>query len=643
MKDRTRVKEKDDRGKTRFGLDRSLFSRHPLGKAVEEASLAVGANSVREVRLPVLLVRDREFVVEARTEPASADSVVQLQLRTGPPRPDAPLDGQAPCLASPGSVAAKQLKHGLDEFRRCFPIYISYPRIIPDDEVICLKLYHREDEYLSRFFLDSAQTQRLDRLWRELRFISQYPVTEHKQLPLFIGFVTQDQPKELVTYFEGLREPFRKRAEKFAKEVENAAPKQLKALAEFAARAYRRPLQKRERTGFTRLYYGLRKKGLPHEEALRTVLTRVLISPSFLFRIEEPAAGKDARPVSSWELATRLSYFLWASTPDAELRRVAAAGRLHDPKVLSAQVQRMLRDPKVRGLATEFGTQWLHVRDIRENREKNEKRFPTFDDKLRQALYEESVLFFQDLFQEDRPVQQILDGDATFLNETLARHYGIPNVTGPQWRRVTGVKKYGRGGILALGSVLTKQSGASRTSPVLRGNWLVETVLGVKLPKPPASVPRLPESEAGGNGLTVRQMVEKHARAAECAVCHQRIDPFGFALERYDPIGRLRGKDLGGRPIDSKARLKDGTRFEGIDGLRQYLWKQRKVIFVRHFCKKLLGYALGRSVTLSDQPLLEEMRAALNKNDQRLSAAVLTIALSKQFRYHRAVEATKNE
>ncbi|MGH7174669.1 MAG: DUF1592 domain-containing protein, partial [Gemmataceae bacterium] len=514
--------------------------------------------------------------------------------------------------------------------------------VIPNDETVCLKLFHREDEPLIRLFLDEEQTKRLDRLWRDLRFISRYPVTEHKQLPQFIGFVTQDQPKELLAYFESQREPFRKRAEAFLKEEKNAEPKQLEALLDFAARAYRRPLRAEEKTELPRLYDTLRKKGLSHEEAFRTVLTRVLISPSFLFRIEQAAPGKDAQPVSSWELATRLSYFLWATMPDAELRQAAAQDALQDPKSLAAQVSRMLKDPKARGLASEFGTQWLHVRDIQQNREKNEKLFPTFDDTLRAAMYEESVLFFQDLFQENRRLSDILDADYTFLNETLARHYGIPGVIGPRWRRVSGVRKYGRGGVLSLGSVLTKQSGASRTSPVLRGNWLVEAMLGEKLPKPPPNVPRLPEEETGSQG-TVRQMVEKHARIAECAVCHQRIDPFGFSLENFDPIGRFRDKDLGGRPIDTKVRLKDGTTFEGIDGLRRYLLKQRGEEFERHFCRKLLGYALGRSVILSDQSLIEEMIAELKKNDYHLNIAVRTIAQSKQFRYHRGLEATKDE
>jgi hypothetical protein len=382
---------------------------------------------------------------------------------------------------------------------------------------------------------------------------------------------------------------------------------------------------------------------MSHDEAFRTALARVLVSPSFLYRVEHAAPAKSAQPVSSAEIATRLSYFLWATMPDDALREARGTSSLTDPKVLTAQAQRMLRDPKTRGLATEFAAQWLSVRDIRASREKNEKLFPTFDDKLRDALFEESVRFFQDLVQNDLSVLELLDTDHTFLNETLAKHYGIPNVKGPEWRRVDGVRKFGRGGIFTMGSVLTKQSEAARTSPILRGNWLVDTLLGEKLPKPPPNVPRLPDDETSGDGLTVRQLVEKHTRIPECAVCHQRIDPFGFALERYDAIGRWRDKDAGGKAIDTRVKLRDGTQFEGVDGLRNYVLTQRRDEFLRHFCRKLLGYALGRSVMLSDQPLVDEMLAELKKNDYRFSAAVLTIVRSQQFRYHRALETAKDE
>jgi hypothetical protein len=327
-----------------------------------------------------------------------------------------------------------------------------------------------------------------------------------------------------------------------------------------------------------------------------------------------------------------LSYFLWSSSPDAELERLADAGRLRDPEVLAAQTLRMLADDRTRSLAIEFGTQWIHVRGFDGLKEKNEKLFPNFDANLRKAIYEEAILFFQDLFQADRPVGHLLDADETFLNETLARHYGIPGVAGPAWRRVSGVRKYGRGGVLGLAAVQARQSGASRTSPVLRGNWVVETLLGEKLPRPPADVPRLPEEEGGADHLTMRQRVERHARAPECAVCHQRIDPFGFALEKYDPIGRLRTQDLGGLPLDARATLKDGTAFEGIDGLRGYLLAAKKEVIVRLFCRKLLGYALGRSVTLSDQALLDQMVLELQKKEGRLSHAVLAVVRSPQFR-----------
>jgi len=631
-----------------YGLDRGRFTND---------ALVVPANSMQEVRLPAALFRDHVFVVEGRLDPGGPERVVQFRVLTAPPQAGkfapapqvakkaaksiAAVDGKSPFVISPGGKVAEQWARGLEEFRRYFPQFTCYARVIPDDEVVCLKLYHREDEPLIRLFLDEDQNNHLDRLWAELRFISQFPVTENKQLPLFIGFVTQDQPKELLAYFEGQRGNFRNRAEDFEKELLAAVPRQLDALVDFAGRAYRRPLQPRERQELLRLYATVRDKG-SHDEAFRTVLTRALVSPSFLFRVEQVSPGNEAERVSSWELATRLSYFLWATMPDAELCRAAVSGHLQDAKILEAQVARMLKDPKVRGLAVEFATQWLHVRDIEQNHEKNEKLFPTFNDELRQALNEEGVRFFQYLFQEDRPLLEILDADYTFLNGTLARHYGISGISGPEWRRVAGVKKDGRGGVLALGSVLTKESGASRTSPVLRGNWLVETMLGEKLPKPPPNVPRLPEEESAGEA-TVRQMVEKHAHIPECYVCHQRIDPFGFALEKYDPLGRYRAKDLGGRPIDTNVQLKDGTKFEGIDGLRNYLSIQRRDEFQRHFCQKLLGYALGRSVGLSDQPLLDEMLGRLKKNDNHLSAAVLAIVESKQFRYHRGREATKDE
>jgi hypothetical protein len=341
-------------------------------------------------------------------------------------------------------------------------------------------------------------------------------------------------------------------------------------------------------------------------------------------------------PVSAPELANRLSYFLWSSMPDAELRAVAGSGRLLEPGTLAAQTRRMLGDPRARRLAIEFACQWLHIRDFDTLDEKSERHFPTFP-ALRGAMYEESIRFFTDLFQRDGPVTDILDADYTFLNGDLAKHYGIAGVTGPDWRRVDGMKKHSRGGILGQATTLAKQSGASRTSPILRGNWVAEALLGDRLPRPPKDVPRLPEDEATEQ-LTVRELTEKHSADPRCSGCHRRIDPFGFALESFDAIGRWREKDLAGRPIVTTATTMDGASLEGIDSLRNYLLTTRRNAFLRQFCRKLLGYSLGRSIQLSDEPLLKEMQSRLAANGFRVGTAFETIVLSRQFREIRGRE-----
>jgi hypothetical protein len=504
---------------------------------------------------------------------------------------------------------------------------------------ITLRLFYREDDALCRLMLDEDQKRQLDRLWSELHFISHDALKVHDSFDLFIGFASQ---VGLVKEFEPHREPIRKQAEAFKKTLIAAEAKHVETLSEFAERAYRRPLSDGEKQKLLALYQTLRKQDVNHEDAFRSVLARILVSPFFLYRLENAPPGSKAGPVTDRELASRLSYLLWASMPDAELRSVASAGKLRQTETLVAQTERMLKSPKVRGLATEFGMQWLQVRDILDHKEKSEKLFPTFDDKLRQAFFEEAVLFFQDLFENDRPVLNLLDADYTFVNETLARHYGMANVKGPQWRKLDGTRKLGRGGVFTLASVLTKQAGASRTSPVLRGNWLVDTLLGEKLPRPPANVPQLPEAE-DTTKLTMRQLTEMHTKVVQCANCHRRIDPFGFALENYDAIGRWWQKDLAGGPVDTKVELRDGTKFDGVEGLRTYLLKERREEFLRTFCRKLLGYSLGRSVTLSDQPLIDEMMDSLRKKDYRVSAAILPIVQSTQFRYVRGSEIAKGQ
>ena len=304
----------------------------------------------------------------------------------------------------------------------------------------------------------------------------------------------------------------------------------------------------------------------------------------------------------------------------------------------------MLADPRVRRLATEFACAWLHVHGFDQLGEKSERHFPTFTE-LRGAMYEETIRFFTGLFREDRPVSDILDADYAHLNPALATHYGVTGVrfSGEDgWGKVEGVRRFGRGGVLAQATTLARQSGASRTIPILRGNWVSEVLLGEKLPRPPKGVPQLPEDEAAET-LTVRELTERHASDPRCMGCHRRIDPYGYALEAFDAIGRLRDRDLGGRPVDVRTRVMDGTEIEGLEGLRRYLLTTRREAFLRQFCRKLLGYALGRGVRLSDEPLLTEMQARLDAEGLRVGAAVEAIVRSRQFREIRGMAAAADE
>lgn len=614
----------------KWGVDPTLFGRHPAGAGpVDAASLCVKAPAVIEVTVPADLVAGYELVTTGVIHPAARDhGTAQLRVTTTKPAGGDGLQPGLPILVADGGPGRARMAAGLDAFRALFPTAVCYSKIVPVDEVVTLTLYHRENAHLARLMLTDGERRQLDRLWDELHYVSRDALAQVDVLEQLIQYATQDADP---TLFTPLRRPTAERAAAFGKRLVDSEPRHLEGVLGFAEGAYRRPLTAAERDELTALYRRLRGQELPHEEAVRLTLARVLVAPAFLYKLETPGPAAAAVPVADGELATRLSYFLWSSAPDAELRGLAVAGKLRDPDVLAAQARRMLRDDRVRRLAVEFGCQWLHVRGFDRMNEKSERHFPAFAG-LRAAMYEESVLFFTDLFRADRSVSSILDADATFLNEPLAKHYGIPGVAGDHWRRVEGVRKYGRGGILGLSTTLATQAGASRTSPILRGNWVSEVLLGEKLPRPPKGVPQLPDDEAATAGLTVRQLVEKHTTDPKCAVCHKRIDAYGFALEAFDPIGRRRDKDLAGRPIDTRAKTADGAAFDGIDGLRDYLLTRRKDAFERQFCRKLLGYALGRSVQLSDEPLLDDIRAALAKNGGRVSAAVETVVRSRQFR-----------
>jgi hypothetical protein len=645
----------------KFGADPATFGRHPNGRALDAADLCVQAPSVIEIRLPADLAAGSELVTSGMLDKATgAEGSVQLAivasktavesgLRPGENSVSAEagaswsggkrVTNSAPILVTPGSAAEHRLRAAFEDFRQLFPPALCYTKIVPVDEVISTTLFYREDDHLVRLMLNDEERQRLDRLWDDLHFVSRDALTSVDAFAQLLEFATQDADPKV---FEPLRQPIKDRAAAFQRRLLDCEPKQVDALLDFAGRVYRRPLSATEAKELRGLYEKLRQEEIPHEEAFRLTLARMLVAPAFLYRIEKPVAGAGQGPVNDWELANRLSYFLWASQPDDQLWAAAATGRLHDPEHLVAQMQRMLRDDKTRRLATEFACHWLQIDGFENLDEKSERHFPTFAN-LRGAMAEESIQFFTDLFQHNGSVLDILDADYTFLNEDLARHYGIPNVTGPEWRRVEGVKKFSRGGILAQATTLAKQSGASRTSPILRGNWISEVLLGERLPKPPPGVPPLPDEEAGADDLTVRQLVEKHVSDPDCAICHRRIDPYGFSLEAFDAIGRARDKDLGDRPIDTQVTALDGAHFNGLSGLRNYLLTQRRDAFTRQFCRKLLGYALARTVQLSDDPLLDEIERELAVRDFKVSAAVETIVRSRQFREIRGVESALDE
>jgi hypothetical protein len=614
---------------TAIGLDTGLFGKHPGNPAIDSASICVQAPSVIEMRLPADLVEGCEFVTDGILEAATgSEGSAQLKVLTASAEAPRVAVPELPILVAAGSGARRRFASAIESLRQIFPPALCYTKIVPVDEVVTLTLYYREDDHLRRLMLDDAQAAELDRLWSQLHFVSHDALTSVDAFAQLMEYATQDADPRV---FEPLRKPIHDRAAAFRRELIAAEPRQLDTVVALAGHAYRRPLTPAEAGELRTLYQTLRRDKIPHEEAIRLVLARVLVAPAFLYRLETPPAGDKPKRVSDWELASRLSYFLWSSLPDAELRAAASSGRLHEPEVLTAQTRRMAQHPRVRRLATEFACQWLHIYEFDTLDDKSERHFPTFAS-LKGAMYEEAILFFADLFQNDGSLLAMLDGDHAFLNESLARHYGIPGVVGPGWRRVDGMQRYGRGGILGLSATLAKQSGASRTSPILRGNWVAEVLLGERLPRPPKNVPQLPEDEAATRGLTVRQLVEKHKSDPRCAVCHSRIDAFGYALEAYDAIGRRRERDLGGRPVDTSARLRDGTEFVGLEGLRDYLATTRRDHFMRQFCRKLLGYALGRGIQLSDEPLLARMQQTLKKNDHRFSALLEAVVQSRQFR-----------
>jgi hypothetical protein len=416
------------------------------------------------------------------------------------------------------------------------------------------------------------------------------------------------------------------------------APEAARSILErFATRAYRRPVTSDEvarLVGFVELAL---KNGDSFERGIQLAVQAALVSPHFLFRVELDSGSRDAgqdapgrersEPIGEFEVASRLSYFLWSSMPDPELFRLAAEGKLRARETLAQQVRRMLRDPKARALVDNFAGQWLHVRGLKAA-SPDRAQFPGFDEPLRAAMLRETELFFADVMREDRSILDFLDADFTYLNERLARHYGVAGVSGDRFRRVR-LSDRARGGLLSQASILTVTSNPNRTSPVKRGKWVLEQILGTPPPPPPPEVPELKETAKGQAIVSLRRRMEQHRASASCAVCHNRLDPIGFGLENYDAIGAWRERE-GDEPIDASGTILAGDSFHGPKELKAIL-RSRPREFGRCLTEKMLTYALGRGLRDADRGAVARIVEDLAANQFRFSVVVLGIVTSDPF------------
>ncbi len=533
--------------------------------------------------------------------------------------------------------------------------------------------YFRDDQPLYELLLDAQQQATLDRMWREMDFVASINIRTYVEFAKLGTRGTRDDFKDgepevreievediiserriraleaeyleiaksgSAVAIQAIKDYFDRASEsiRWVKEARvKAQPSHMQALYDFASRAYRRPLPQADRADLLSFYEDARKRyGLDHEGAIRETIVLILTSPKFCYRIDMVEGGGSVQPLTDFDLASRLSYFLWSSMPDEELLRHAAAGRLRDPAVLRTQTRRMLQDPRLRALAVEFGGNWLGIRDFDKIGTVDRERFPAFTDELREAMFEEPIRFLLDVFRRNRPIFDFLYAGDTFVNPVLARHYGMP-VAGNGWVRVPDAGKYGRGSLLPMAVFLTKNAPGLRTSPVKRGYWLATNILGEQIPPPPPVVPELPADEAKMD-LPLREMLERHRAEPSCAACHARFDSFGLAFEGFDPTGKSRSHDLAGRAVDARATFPGGVEGEGLEGIRQYIRAHRQDRFVRGFIGKLLAYALGRSLALSDDLLIEQISGKLNAEGCCFETILESIVTSRQFTHKRGRE-----
>jgi Protein of unknown function (DUF1592)/Protein of unknown function (DUF1588)/Protein of unknown function (DUF1587)/Protein of unknown function (DUF1585)/Protein of unknown function (DUF1595) len=660
-------------------LKRLEFGVSPLGHQVDPDSLVLKVPSAIEIDIPTEALKDQRtirFYAEASLDAKNSKlRMARIGLFNQKSKAEDLTGGTL--LIAPDHPTARQFAASCEAFCKLFPNRFYY---VDDTRGISagfhlIEGFFRDDQPLCNSVLSDEEKRNLDRLWNELNFATGI---DEKMLHGFVFFereergflkhpdfssIKEEDPdlgkeenllrfeqiylkrsKVAVTgaelekhpihaFFEDIRQGLKRRA----MQLKQAEPTYIRNLQDFASAAYRRPLTSEESKQLLEFYQSVaRQEEHGIEQAVRASVTRILVSPHFCYRLELPPAGSTIQPVSDLALASRLSYFLWSSTPDKELLDLAAKGELKNETMLRAQMRRMLKDPKVSGFALEFFGQWLQYRDFLTRESVNRQVFPEFDDALKQAMFEEPTRFATALIQNDLAVLELLNGDSTYVNKRLARHYGVPfHGDEAGWEKTSGLLQQGRGGLLGMAVFLTKNSQPARTSPVKRGFWVVHELLGEHIPAPPANVAVLPVKETDTKGKSIRELLALHTEDVSCARCHRRFDPVGLSMEGFDAIGKKRTKDLAGQPVDNVVRLPSGEAAHGIPEFSKYLAGERKHEFTKTLCRKFLGFALGRSLELSDRVLLEKMQAELEKNDYRFTTLFETVVISPQFRNQR--------
>ena len=647
---------------------RLAFGNHPQGTAIGENDFAIAGEVILpvSVQIPTDMVSAQLLVDVRLATIQDATSIVRCRIaRVG-------VDGAiatessatSTVLADPANKLVNEWRHDVAEFARLLP-EVSHREPAPSDRDpipapydntynkpernhfhTTIK-YNRDDDFFVAHIADQATRRRLDRAWTDLLTSFEYHDANlrfaAKKFSLDLGDrsiadLDQTQIDRLPTAPRLFVQRWYDEYTAMQRALRAAEPGHVEDALAFAERAWRRPLTANERERLRAFYSELRQQSsLDHTRAIRALLARILVAPTFLYRVEPPEQRQGIVPLSDRQLASRLSYFLWSSVPDHELEQAATEGRLREPGQLELETRRMLHDPKVRRLATEFFGQWLGFYRFDGYQGIDAKRFPEFTDRLKSSLYEECVSFFEHIVRGDRPVDEIVFADYSFWNRRLAEHYGITakNLADENFARVDGIAKHHRGGLLGLGAVLAVTSAPLRTSAVKRGDWVLRRLVGTPVPPPPADVGSIPADDVSADHLTLLRRLELHRSQATCNTCHSRIDPLGFALEHYDPIGRWRETYRDGQTIEASGTLNDGTTVSGPDGLRDYL-RREKTQFHRTISVKLLGYALGRSELASDRPLIDTMVRDAEEERCRFSDMVVRIVLSKQFRYQRA-------